>query len=147
MGISQTFNLGMGDNNSQQDEGTTMGPAPVSFCVYRENSCRYVWTPLGIPTSYQEAAKRQPEQVLAQYRGRWLLEDAVLKGKAVSAVSELQRQKAVTRITPHVNRLCVYWKRCVLLRTWPWGLEQFCGPPGNNMHGLSATFMLQTYRT
>lgn len=98
----------------------------------------------GDPWAYQHHTKRQLEQVLAQHRGGWLLEDAVLKGKAVSAVSELQRQKAITQITLRVSRLCVCWKRCVLLRTWPWGHEHFCGPPGNNMHGLSATFMLQT---
>lgn len=31
--------------------------------------------------AYQHHTKRQPEKVLAQYRGQWLLGDAVLKGR------------------------------------------------------------------
>lgn len=140
---SKLFSLEISDNNSQQDEGIAQGPDPVSFWVYKENSCWYLWPDLGIPTSYQEAAR----EGIGSVQGSVAAGGCCFKGEAVSAVSELHRQKAVTRIMLHVNRLCVCWQRCALLRTWPWGHEHFRGPPGNNMHGLSATFMLQTYRT
>lgn len=79
MGIGDTavnlLSLGMSDSSSQRDEGISQSPGPVSFGVCKEKNLTDI---SGHPSRRTE---RQPEQVPAQYRGPWLLEDAVLAGR------------------------------------------------------------------
>lgn len=74
---AELFSLGMVDNSSQQDKGWIRGLILLAF----EYTRRTLADIFGHPWAYQYHTKRLPEQVLAQYRGWWLLEDAVLKGR------------------------------------------------------------------
>lgn len=67
--------------------------------------------------------------------------------EAAAAVPELQRQKAITQHCMASEWAACLWGKMCLLQAWPRGQQRARGTPADNTHGLSATFMPQTYGT
>lgn len=91
----------------------------------RKRSYWYLQLPLDIPAIILRGDWNRYQLRTWAVLGSTAAGGCCVNGEAISALSELWRQKAITGITPCVNRVLAYWKRCVLLRTWPRGHRQF----------------------